>query len=245
MNYLGGKNRLAKKFAPILMEALAPPGGPNKLLIEPFMGGFNVVPALRAAGWDGVAECSDIHRGLVYLYRAVQAGRFVPPERISEEEWRRVRDLNDWSDPLTAMVAFGVSFSGMEWGAYARDANGTDYSARTGRVLARKAKTMQGVQFSHRHYLEVQPPPGLGWEYVVVYADPPYANTEEYASARNFDHAAFYEWCEGIARQGARVFVSEFTIPDRPGWSIVWQLERKVMMGKRRTVVDVLAEVKA
>lgn len=52
--YLGGKARLVPKFAPILLAALRVAGGGDAdraALVEPFMGGFNVVPALRKIGW--------------------------------------------------------------------------------------------------------------------------------------------------------------------------------------------------
>ena len=103
---------------------------------------------------------------------------------------------------------------------------------------------MQGVKFSCLDYRDV---PIFSGD--VVYADPPYANTTKYKTGE-FDHAEFYEWCEATAWAGASVFVSEFTIPDRPGWINVWSIERNIYVdaatrsNRRRTdhLIEVVAE---
>ena len=45
MQSLGGKSRLAKKFASVLLDALNENSGARS--IEPFIGGYNVRPARR------------------------------------------------------------------------------------------------------------------------------------------------------------------------------------------------------
>ena len=47
----------------------------------------------------------------------------------------------------------------------------------------------------------------------VVYADPPYANTEA-AYCKNFDHERFWNWVRCQARLGVKVFVSEYNAPE-------------------------------
>lgn len=233
MRYLGGKGRLAKKFAPILLEALTP----TSRFVEPFVGGFNVVPALGHVR----ALCNDVHPGLFSLYCALQGGS-IPPEELSEERYAEMRRAQDWDDPLTAFAAFGCSFAGKEWGGYARDAQGTNYARTARNSLLRKAKFMSGVVFTCVDYRDLSTGPGD-----VVYADPPYANTTGYKTG-HFDHSAFFEWCEQCVQSGARVFVSEFAVPDRSGWEVVWSTERKVMVdgksqGDGRVRTDYLVEV--
>ncbi len=46
----------------------------------------------------------------------------------------------------------------------------------------------------------------------VIYCDPPYANTTGYASG-DFDHAELYDYAEHLARQGYKVFISEYWMP--------------------------------
>ena len=236
MQYLGGKQRLAKLFAPVLDEALALGSG---RLIEPFVGGFNILPSLAYAR---SALCADIHPGLIALYQALQSKVYVPPENLSEDRYQQLRLSSNWDDPNTAFAAFGCSFGGKEWGGYARNAKGDNYALRARKSLLKKAKSMQGVEFLHTNYRTLWANHGD-----VVYADPPYANTTGYATG-SFDHDEFYEWCEQRSREGARVFVSEFTVPDRRGWSVVWKIDRHVMVDGRtqgnRTRTDLLIEVR-
>ncbi len=238
MQYNGGKSRLAKKFAPILQEALAECGG---RFVEPFVGGFNLLPALGGAVSEAI--CSDVHPGLISLYWALQSGKFDPPESLSEEDYARIRAANDWDDPLAAFAAFGCSFGGKEWGGYARNSEGKNYALSACRSLLRKVAFMDLAKFVCMDYRDL-----TFDEKSVVYLDPPYLGTTGYKTG-SFDYDVFYAWCEGAARRGARVFVSEFTIPDRPEWEIVWSTERHVMVdgksqGRGRTRIDCLAEVK-
>lgn len=240
MHYLGGKYRLAPKFVHILAVYLVGRG----TFVEPFTGGFNLVPALRRLRIPDIparAVCGELHPGLVSLYRGLQAGTFDPPHTLTEETYHGLRQACDWDDPLTAFAAFACSFGGKEWGGFARNADGRNYAAVGARFLRRKAAHMAGVKFSCVDYRDVPILPGD-----VVYADPPYVNTAQY-KVGPFDHREFYEWCEATARAGASVFVSEFTIPDRPGWVPAWSVDRyvaiegKTQSGKPRR--DYLVEV--
>lgn len=220
MQYLGGKSRLAPKFAPILLEALRAGSG---RLVEPFVGGFNVVPALRRLGWHGPAVCTDLHPGLAHLYQALQAG-WEPPAEMSRERRETLRILEDWSNPETAFAAFGMSFAGKAWDTYAFARRGEDFAGECARSLCRKARAMASVTFACIDYRGASVGPGA-----VVYADPPYAGATEYSTGP-FDTPAFLEQCEAWASCGARVFVSEFTHPGRPGWIERWRIERSIQI---------------
>lgn len=237
MQYLGGKARLAKKFAPLIRAAL----DEGRTLVEPFVGGFNVLPAL-GPNYARDAVCSDIHPGLINLYKALQRG-WLPTEIISEQRYAELKAAKEWSNPETAIAAFGCSFGAKEWGGYARNASGKNYCAAAARSLMRKQPFMLGVRFMCADYQALKCGHGH-----VIYADPPYLNTTGYSSALN--HPQFYLWCEEQAHAGARVFVSEFTLPDRPGWVPVWSIERNIMvdsraLGGRTKRTDCLVEVKA
>ena len=50
----------------------------------------------------------------------------------------------------------------------------------------------------------------------VIYCDPPYFNCEGYGERKGktiFNHAEFYDFCENLARQGYKVFISEYWMP--------------------------------
>lgn len=246
MKYLGGKSRLAPKFAPILLERLQP----GRRIVEPFVGGFNLIPAMRTltAGRTPQPErawCSDVHPGLISLYRALRAGTFNPPEVLTEVEYRELKRTCDWTDPRTTFAAFACSFGGKEWGGYARaHKDPKNYAAEGRRSLLRKATAMGGVTFRCCDYRKVPVRAGD-----VVYADPPYQGTTRYKTGV-FEYPPFYAWCEAMAAKGAAVFVSEFTIPDRAGWEVVWSTTRQTQVegrqsGEHRTRIDYLVEVRS
>ncbi len=223
MQYLGGKAKLAKHITPILEDALLLSDGS---FYEPFVGGFNIVPRIKSA--FSAAHCSDSHAGLINMWQAVKNG-WEPPSHVTELDYAAIRLLNDSNDPITAFVAFGVSFGGKEWGGMARNARGDNYADRARRSVLHKARCMSRVTFTACDYRMVTP------ENAVIYADPPYKGTTGYANGA-FNHSEFYEWCEARAAANA-IFVSEFTVPDREGWEVVLDLPRKTSVRRNNDEV--------
>jgi site-specific DNA-adenine methylase len=98
---------------------------------------------------------------------------------------------------------------------------------------------LKNVDFHRRDFAFTPVRPGD-----VVYADPPYVNTTQYGPRGGgyFDTPRFYRWAETMTELGARVFVSEYTIPEH--WKIVHSFDQKAN-GARRDVQEFLAEVVA
>lgn len=228
MQYLGGKHTLARKFAPILRDACAR----LPRFVEPFVGGFNLVPELAGVKLESI-RCSDLHPGLQVLYEAVRDG-WLPPANLSEFRYRHLRATCDWSKPEHAFAAFGCSFGGKEWGGYARNNKGGDYIGWAQRSLLHKVQAMQTVQFQTCNYkdLVIDKPS-------VVYCDPPYVGTTSYSKA--IDRAEFFSWCERLAEQSCEVYISEFELP--ANWEIVWRHERSLNMGSREKKTELLAKL--
>lgn len=230
---------MAKHIAPFIQARLKAGTG---LFIEPFVGGFNLVPAVQPEA----AVCNDIHPGLYSLYQGLKEGTFNPPDSLSEDEYRGLKSQSpyNWDDPLNAFAAFGCSFGAIEWSNYAKDKRKKDdFAATAKRGLLKKAAFMDVVTFTCMSYLSMRSLPGD-----VIYADPPYIGTTGYSMS--FDHSPFYKWCEDNARRGVHVLVSEFTAPDRPGWDVVWSKNRQIAVNglhgqdtRRRD--DLLIEVTA
>lgn len=220
MQYLGGKARLAKKLAPFIDAELKRSGG---ILYEPFVGGFNIVPALSSCKW---AWCSDVHHGLIKLWQAVQSG-WVPPECMSREEYEALKSCAPSADniALHTFAAFGCSFSGKEWGGYASNKLGHNYCRSAKNSILMKAGNMRNVAFGVCAYNKLNIPLSNS----VVYCDPPYAATTGYKTG-DFNSLAFYAWCEVYAAAGVPVLVSEFTAPEH--WEVLAEFPRKVTVRK-------------
>lgn len=218
MQYLGGKSRIAKHIAPFVQQALVQKDGK---LLEPFVGGFNIVPAIEAQS----VVCSDIHEGLICLYRALVDG-WLPPSSLAEEEYQELRRVSDWGNPLTAFAAFGCSFGAKEWGGYARSGR-RNFALAAKKSLLKKLAYMDRCKFYARPYWQWRP------KNCVVYCDPPYKDTTRYKTLP-FDHVAFYRWCEEASLNGCIVLVSEFYVPSH--WQVIWRATRHIMVtGKKQS----------
>jgi DNA adenine methylase len=166
---------------------------------------------------------NDYNVNLITMWMAVQRG-WVPPENVSEAEYRAIRSDPNGDPALRAFVAFGCS-----WGGYGRHKAGDPTSGLSGasaRDLLKKAPLLQGVTFTALSYEQMVIPCGS-----VIYCDPPFAGTTQYKD--RIDHAAFWEW---VRRQSAsnQVFVSEFTAP--PDFRCVLEFPRKNGLNRKDVV---------
>ncbi len=166
------------------------------------------------------------------MWRSLRDG-WEPPQDITEADYNWLSALRDPRDPTTAMAGFGCSF-GAQWFASYADKGPTAY-----RVLKKQQALIQGVRFRCCSYFDLEP------QGMVVYCDPPYANTAGYAAVGGFDSERFWETMYRWAQTNT-VLVSEFSAPDDPRIKEIWSVERKVTLaaqGTYKTAVDILYEV--
>lgn len=226
MRYQGGKSRIATAIAEVINAIHGreiPDCTTNRGIFDPHSGGGRTsfvslfcgscAVESKVTGFDQVI-LNDRHPYLVALMRNVQAG-WNPPENVSEDEYRFLRNNKDLFPALTGFVGFGCSFGGKWFGGYARNAGGTNYAAQSKRSLLKDMATLTTARYLNLDYRAVPIPPGA-----VVYADPPYAETTGYTGEK-FDSAEFWDYARLIAETGHKIFVSEQQAPD--GWWCVWE----------------------
>ena len=72
----------------------------------------------------------------------------------------------------------------------------------------------------------------------VIYCDPPYINSEGYYKQTlkngktSFNHGEFYDYVESLARQGYKVFISEYEMPKDRFKSVFFVEKRQTLNGK-------------
>ena len=211
MKYMGSKARHAKELLPIILKDRKP----GQWYVEPFVGGANMIDKV-----DGNRIGADANRYLIAMWRALLEG-WIPPDYVSEEEWKDVRLHMDEKYPLhhIAFVRLWCSF-GADWnGGYARGddnkGNPRNYADEQKRHLLKQAPHLNGIIFKSVEYDLLKIPPNS-----IIYCDPPYAGTTKYATG-GFDHDEFWQWCRDKIAEGHSVFVSEYSAPD--DWICVWQ----------------------
>lgn len=198
MQYLGSKHKIGKALAAYLHTRSA-----GRYFVEPFCGALNVTRHLT-----GPRIASDASPYLFSLYSALRSG-WVPPDVLTEDTYRALKQRKDPTDPLTAFAGYGCSFGAKFFGGYAR--GGRDYSyagAAKGSLLAKMAQCTEAL-FACCSYDALPFSP----HQAVLYCDPPYANTTGYSAVGAFDSAKFWAWCQSQVRLGALVFVSEYSCP--------------------------------
>ena len=217
MRYVGGKSKIASQIAQLLKSS----GGGT--FISLFCGSCAV--ECKVQGFDKII-CNDKHPYLIALYRGLQNG-FEPPDIVSEEQYRYVREHKDENPPLTGFVGFACSFGGKWWGGYARARKSVRGYAHEGKAsLLRQLPCLKEMEFVCGDYKDVPIPQGS-----VIYADPPYFNTTKYKYG--IDHDEFWEYMRELARRGNKVFVSEQTAP--PDFKCVWEKPLKRTLDRNKS----------
>lgn len=207
MKYMGSKGRHAKELIPILTRGRAE----GQFFVEPFVGGANVLDKI-----DGNRIGADSHPHLIAMLQAASEG-WEPPRHVSESYYHECADLRRDSTPhaIVGYVGFAMSYGGKWFGGYRRDKSGKrDYADEAYRGAMKQFPKLRGVKFVRCDYRALEIPAGS-----IIYCDPPYQDTTKYATG-DFDHVAFWKWCDEMHEAGHTVYVSEYRAP--PHWRCVW-----------------------
>ena len=146
MQYFGGKQRISKQIVEVLNEYRKG----NQPLVEPFVGGCNIISKM-----SGERYCYDINEYLIEMYKAVQNG-WTPPAIITEEEYDYIRNNKDKDKPLTGFVGIGCSYSGKWFGGYARNKTGRNYCLNAHNSILKQLNEIRDIKFDCKDYKELE-----------------------------------------------------------------------------------------
>lgn len=230
MQYLGGKSRIAKPIAEIILAA----GAGRSIYVEPFLGAGSV--ARLVAPRFRTAVLTDASPDLVKLWKAVQRG-WIPPTSLTEEEYQALRHAKP--SALRGFAGFPCSFGGKWFGGYARDPKGgRNFAASASKSVAERGHVLRDALIMRADYRDVVSSVHL--PSAVIYADPPYAGTTAYGNVEPFDSKVFWRTMRRCVDAGAIVFVSEYNAPK--GWSAVW--ETTPISTLRRENIELTGEIR-
>lgn len=238
MQYMGGKQRIAKRLCEFLNNQMQP-GQP---FVDLFCGAVNVVSNIDL---NRVRIANDLNPYLASLWVALQTG-WTPPENVTREmhaEWKRREPADLYERALKAFIGFGCSFAGQWFSGFADvdKRTGIAYAETSRRSALKKAEKTTDVLFYNRSYADVPLP-----SQALIYCDIPYKGTTQYGAVGGFDHDAFYQWLRDNAHR--EIYVSEYShnVPDF--CEVVWSVESAQAMrsadGKQKATVEVLYRVK-
>jgi DNA adenine methylase len=216
MKYMGSKARHAKELLPIILKDHTP----DMWYVEPFVGGANMIDKVDPIIAPKRTGC-DVHEYLIAMWQAIRKG-WTPPEKVTEADYNFVKDNKDFNKALTGYIGFSMSFGGKWFGGYRRDSIGKrDYAMESYRGMIKQIKNLEGVHFVNTSVFDLDLAYFSFTKPCTIYCDPPYVGTTKYKD--DFDHDKFYTWCRDRHKEGHKVFISEYWMPD--DFVCVWSKE--------------------
>lgn len=220
MKYMGSKNRIAKHILPIMLEYRG-----SRPWVEPFVGGGNMIDKVKGdrIGYDLNPNAID---ALILIRDSLH---LIPKnnQEFTEADFKNKSADRPW---LTGFASFAYAFGGDGGWARGKNAKGVprDFVAESYRNALKQSPFLQGVFLQQKSYKEIElSEPSL------LYCDPPYKGTSKYKTG-NFNHDAFWSWCNFMANNGHIVFVSEYSAPS---WAkVLW--EKEVSSGLKRSTKE-------
>jgi len=213
MKYQGSKNRHAKQILPIILKDRKK----GQYFYDLFAGGFNLIDKV-----DSPRVGNEINRYLISLVKKLQEG-WLPDEEITKEQYLEIKNNQDkYSDYLLGYVGYQLTFSSQWFGSYRRDNIGKrNYSLEAYNNIKKQAPKLKDIELYNLSYDEVPLQPNS-----IIYLDPPYRNTSGYETTKEgFDYNKFYQWCIEKHKEGHKVFISEYWMPEE-NFKCIW--EKKV-----------------
>lgn len=221
MKYMGSKASIAKYILPYIQHYMFI----NNLstYIEPFVGGANVIDKVDAT----YKMAYDKNKYLIALFNHLQNGGRLP-DYVTRQEYSDCRlryRIGDTQYPewYIGAVGFLAGFNGRFFdGGY----GGTSTDKETGKVrdyylesrenILNQVPNLGGIQFGVADYSSLNPSNAL------IYCDPPYENTKEYATSSDFDHKKFWDKMREWSKNNI-ILISEEHAPD--DFDCIWEQE--------------------
>lgn len=208
---MGSKDSIAHRILPIILQNRV---DDNQPYVEPFCGGCNVIDKV-----SGRRIANDSNNYLIALWRKLVYENWQPPH-IDKQMYLDVRrSPHRYPDWLVGYIGFVCSFRGKWFGGYRGNNikvdNGTvrNYQTESKNSMIEQIDKLRSVEFTNCYYDELDIP-----DNAIVYCDPPYTNTTEYAN--KFDHKKFWQWARELSQKNNNVYISESQAPD--DFEIVW-----------------------
>lgn len=225
MKYMGSKNRIVAEILPIMLENYD-----GNVFVDVFCGGCSVIQNVPRT-YTRIAN--DKQKYLISMWLELTTnGHENMPKRIERDFYCKVRDSYNtgdmrFSNPIKGWVGFMGSYNGRFFdGGYSghnvmgKNGKARDYITENINNTISQIDDLQGVLFRWGDYEELTdsvPPHSL------IYCDPPYKDTKQYSTSKNFDYERFYDWCRLMANKGHKVFVSEYYMPE--DFKCIWSKE--------------------
>lgn len=229
MKYMGSKSRIARDILPIILEHRTA----SSTYFEPFVGGCGSMDKVRGPKRVG----NDINPYLIEMWKALQDGTEFPTTISKEmyDRWRKYYHIT--KTRIDGAIKEHIALCG--WIGFMGSINGRFYDGGySGHSVIGKngivrdyiseniRNTMRQIPLLKKEEVEFMSVSdddffALPKEGDIVYCDPPYQGTKQYAYSKGFDYEKFWSRCRDLSDRGVYVYVSEHNAPD--DFECVWQ----------------------
>ncbi len=206
MKYMGSKKKIFKDIKAIIdlnRTSL------KQAYVEPMVGGANMIDKMK-----GKRIAGDNNKYLIALWQGLQAN-LERPKVISKQMYDNAKKdfkngSNDYyNDFLIGWIGFGASFNGKFMASYTGNTKtNRDYITESFNNIETQIKHLKDVEFNYTDYKNLVIPNNS-----IIYCDIPYKNTAKYA-INVFNYSGFYDWTELKSKQGHKIFISEYWMPE-------------------------------
>lgn len=217
MKYMGSKSRVKKYLIPIIQNIIDKNN--IKIFVDLFCGGCSIVDSISA----DVKYANDISTPLISLFRYMQNGGKLL-DTVSKEFYDDVRN-NDKTDKypewVKGNVGFLASYNGRYFdGGYAKTGlekdRVRDYYQESKRNIETQIPLLKDVIFTNHDYREFH------GNNMLIYMDPPYKDTKQYNTSKNFNHNEFWDFARKMSETNI-VLISELQAPE--DFICIWEQE--------------------
>ena len=241
---MGSKSRIAKHIVPILQKYID--DNDIHVYIEPFVGGANIIDKIKCEKKIGC----DINKYLIALLKHVQQG--LPLYKVVDRDtYNKARsafnsqDITDFEEWEIGNIGFLASYNG-RWfdGGYAKSGyektkygvRFRDYYREARDNLLKQGGQLSDVSFYQCDYRQLD---SLPYHHMLIYCDPPYQGTKEFANAKHFDYVEFWNKIRKWSKDNI-VIVSELHAPN--DFECIWMqdVSRSIKTTDKRKATEKL-----
>lgn len=212
MKYMGSKRRIAKEIIPIMLKDYKE----GQTFYDLFAGGFNLIDKIPK---HIPKVANDLNEYIIELVKQLQIG-WLPEREITEDKFNEIKlNKNIYPKYYLGYIGYQLTYGSQWFGSFRRDSIGKrNYSIEAFNNISKQAPLLKDIKLFNLSYDEVQLKPNS-----IIYLDPPYRNTSGYITG-DFDYNKFYDWCIEKHKEGHKVFISEYYMPEDK-FKCIWQKE--------------------
>ncbi len=136
---------------------------------------------------------------------------------------------------IIGFVGFMGSFNGRFYdGGYSGKTETRNYIDEQIRNTLSQLDTLHDITFQCSDYTDLFNRIAVYEKPCIIYCDPPYKETKQYAYSTKFDYDKFYAFCSWMAELGHKVIISEYDMPS-PQFKPIWEMEVTNSMNTTKT----------